>query len=141
MKKQIKSVSTWSVKSGFTVTVLCALLGATEVNANNNLSSALNPGSKGIKNEVREEMVTNRNNSPWVSKNNDLSAKEHIADAITHWMSNGTYWSSDDSLANDPKNSRNKENIVKTDQSSENSQAGNESDVINAKSYIAGFKF
>jgi len=141
MKKQIKSVSTWSVKSGLTVTVLCALIGATEVNANNNLSSALNPGSKGIKNEVKEEMVTNRNNSPWVFKNNDPNAKEHITEVIIHWMSNGTYWSSDDSLENNQQNSHNKENVFNVDQSSDNLQVEKESDVINAKSYIAGFKF
>jgi len=141
MKKQIKSVSTWSVKSGFTVTVLCAILGATEVNANNNLTSTMNSGSKGNKTEVKEEIVTNRNNSPWVLKNIDQNAKEQIANVITHWMSDGTYWSSDDSLVNDQQVSNSKANVSKMDQRSDNLKAEHESNIINAKSYIAGFKF
>ena len=141
MKKQINSVSIWSVKSGFKVTVLCALLGATEVNANNNLSSMLNSGSKGIKTEVKDENGTNRNSTSWVSRNNELNVKEQITTVISQWMSDGSYWSSDDSLLNDQKIPYNKEKILKNDQSSDNHPIENESGLINAKSYIAGLKF
>ena len=141
MKKQINSVSIWSLKSGFTVTVLCALLGATEVNANNNLSSTLNSGSKGIKTEVKDENVTNRNSTSWVSRNSDLNVKGQITTVITQWISEGSYWSSDDSLLYDPKASPINEKVLNNDQPSDDHKIENESGLINAKSYIAGFKF
>ena len=141
MKKQINSVSIWSVKSGFKVTVLCALLGTTEVNASNNLSLSLNFDSKGIKTEVKDENVNNRNNSSWVSRNSDLNVKGQITTVITQWISDGSYWSSDDSTRNDPKLSLVNTKDLNIDQSSGNLPSENESDIINAKSYIAGFKF
>ncbi len=141
MKKQINSVSIWSVKSGFKVTVLCALLGATEVNASNNLSFSLNSDSKGIKTEVKDENVTSRNNTSWVSGNSDLNVQEQVTAVITQWMSDGSYWSSDDSLLYDPKASPINEKVLNNDQPSDDHKIENESGLINAKSYIAGFKF
>jgi|GEM_PF-5846392 len=141
MKKQISSVSIWSVKSGLTGAVLCALIGATEVNASNNLSTSLNSGSKGIKTEVKDENVNSRNSATRVSGNNDLNVQEQISVVITHWMSDGSYWSSDDSTRNDPKLSLVNTKDLNIDQSSGNLPSENESDIINAKSYIAGFKF
>ena len=140
MKKQINSVSIWSVKSGFKVTVLCALLGATEVNASNNLSFSLNSDSKGIKTEVKDENVTSRNNTSWVSGNSDLNVQEQVTAVITQWMSDGSYWSSDDSMLNDQKTAHTK-NVLNREQQSDNHPVENESGIINAKSYIAGFKF
>ena len=133
MKKQINSVSIWSVKSGFKVTVLCALLGTTEVNASNNLSLSLNFDSKGIKTEVKDENVT--------ARNSDLNVEEQISAEITQWISDGSYWSSDDSMLNDQKMAHYKKEVLNIDQSSGQLSIEQESGIINAKSYIAGFKF
>ena len=66
MKKQISSVSIMSVKSKISVAVLCALLGATEVNANNNSSLTSNSVSKEVRPENKGEM--SRNSTPVIGK-------------------------------------------------------------------------
>ena len=141
MKKQINSVGIWSVKSGLKVTVLCAILGATEVNASNYSSAALNSDSKEVKAELKYENVMGRNSIPFVSVNDNRNSKEPITSIISNWMSNSSYWSPDDSLLNSRKISDKKEKTVKSDQAQDNHSAENKPFLFNAENYIHNSEF
>ena len=98
MKKQNNSVNILSVKTRICVTVLCAFLSATEVNANNYSSADLNTISKEIKAESKNENGLNKNLTNWVANNEDEVAEVEVIDAIAQWIADSSYWSSDDSL-------------------------------------------
>lgn len=120
MKKQNNSVTIMSVKSRISVTVLCAILGAAEVNASNYSTVDLNTISKEVKADPKNENGVNKF-SVWTGNNNDVVEEELITDAITKWMSDSSYWSSEDTLSNDRKISDNGSKVVKRENSKGNS--------------------
>jgi len=141
MKKQINSVTILSVKNRIAVTVLCAFLGATEVNANNYSSAALHTISKEIKSEVKNENGMNRTTAPWVSQNSREVVKEQITDVIAQWMADSSYWSSEDSVTNDQNESEKNVKTVTTTQCTGHFQGENKPYVFNAESYIPNSEF
>lgn len=69
MKKQINSVSNWSVKGIISVTILSAMFCASELKANNKPSVALN--NVAISEDTEEKLLGNK---------------------IESWMNSHTYW-------------------------------------------------
>ncbi len=141
MKKQNNSVNIMSVKSRISVTVLCALLGATEVNANNNSSSDLNSISKEVKAEPKNENGLNRNLTTWVANNEEEVAEVKVIDAIAQWIADSSYWSSDDSLSADQKVSENRGQMFRSNSNTGKISAGNKTYFFNAEPYILNSEF
>ena len=140
MKKQNNSVSIMSVKSRISVTVLCALLSATEVNASNYSSTGLNTYSKEVKTEPKNENAMNRN-STWTIDNKEEAEEEQIIDTIARWIADSSYWSSEDSLLIDRKVSDNSQKVLKGDHSLSQKVTKGETFKFNAESYISESEF
>ncbi|MEI7526223.1 MAG: hypothetical protein WCJ95_17895 [Mariniphaga sp.] len=139
MKKQVSSVSIMSAKSKFSVTVLCALLGATEVNANNYSLLASNEVSKAVRPENRIE--TSRNATPWGVKISDEEVEVKTIEVIEQWIAEGSYWSEEDSLSNDLKVSENKVNVAKAKHVSGLQWNEDRPFIFNADSFIQNSEF
>jgi hypothetical protein len=140
MKKQNNSVSIMSVKSRISVTVLCALLGATEVNASNYSSVDLNTISKELKADPKNENSANRFTT-WTGKINNVAEEEQMIDVITRWMSDSSYWSSEDTLSIEHKVSDNSNKETNSEKSKGNNPGENKPLKINAESYILNSEF
>ena len=140
MKKQNNSVSIMSVKSRISVTVLCALLSATEVNASNYSSVGLNTYSKEVKTEPKNENAMNRN-STLSTKDTDDAEEEQILDTIARWITDSSYWSSEDSLLIDRKVSDSSQKVMKSEHSQSQKEAKNETFKFNPESYISESEF
>ena len=140
MKKQNNSVSIMSVKSRISVTVLCALLSATEVNASNYSSVDLNTISKEVKTEPKNEYGMNKN-SVWTVNNNEEVEEEQISDVIARWITDSSYWSSDDSLRIDQKSTEKLVKVTRNEQHAANQANENNAFRFNAESYITNSEF
>jgi hypothetical protein len=103
MKKQISSVNSWSVKYGLSVTVLCAMIGATEVKATNHPLTDSNPFTKELKSNTKTESGLNKTSCPYLENNTAETVAEEITLVLEQWMANSSYWSSDDSILNYPQ--------------------------------------
>ena len=140
MKKQNNSVTIMSVKSKISVTVLCALLGATEINASNYSSVGLNTISKEAKADPENENGMNKFTN-WTGNNNNAVEEELITDAITRWMSDSSYWSSEDTLSNERKISDNGSKVVNSENSKVNNLKENNPFKFNPGSFILNSEF
>lgn len=139
MKKQISSVSIMSVKSKISVAVLCALLGATEVNANNNSSLTSNSVSKEVRPENKGEM--SRNSTPWGVKNSDEEVEVKTIDIIEQWIAEGSYWSADDTLSNDTRGSEDNASIIIATHFNGSQLVEKKPFIFNAESFIQNSEF
>jgi len=139
MKKQISSVTIMSAKFKISLTIICALFGAAEVNANNYSSFTSHSVSKEVRPENKVEM--NRNSTLWVVKNSEEEVEVKTIDVIEQWIADGSYWSADDSLSNELKVSENNVKIA-TDTRIKGIQ-GDEMKpfIFNAESFIQNSEF
>lgn len=141
MKKQINSVTTMSLKTKISLTVLCAFLGATEVNANNYSSVGLNNISKEVKTESKTENRINRISTVEVLNNNEEVADEQITDELSQWIAESSYWSVDDSMSADQKKSENNMKSAKDCQSKCNAHTENKSFIFSPEHSILNSEF
>ena len=139
MKKQINAVTIMSVKSKISVIILCALLGAAEVNANNYSSLASNSISREIRPENKNEM--NKNSTPYSINNTDEEVEVNVLEAMEQWIANGSYWSSEDTLSNEVKVPGDNKVVTKNTTNSNTPKIESNPFIFNAKSYISNSEF
>lgn len=101
MKKQIKSVSNWSVKGIITVTILSAMLctfGAKAINkpslSENNYSEAMQP----------ENVIEDWMNSETYWGAPSEIAEVELSNSISQWMVSGSYWGIGTQLRDETEN-------------------------------------
>ncbi len=114
MKKQINSVSNSTVKSILSATVLCAMLSATGVNANNYSSVDSNIFSEDKRADPKTETGLIRSSESYITSNSSETVKNEISIVIEQWMAESAYWSADDTLPNDRKESESKGKDIKS---------------------------
>jgi hypothetical protein len=100
MKKQINSVSNFSVKSILSAAILCAMFGASGVNANNNPSVKINNNSRDIPTDIKAETAINKGTAPARESKSEVIGKNEMTLVIEQWMEDRSYWSQDDSSVN-----------------------------------------
>ncbi len=141
MKKQNNSVNALSVKSMFSVTLLCALLGGTEIKASTYQSAYLNNITKEVKTEPKNENALNGTSVMAANPIHEAIQEEEISDVISRWMSGNSFWSSEVSESTYVFSAEVKEKVAKTEVKKAKIQNTDKIFLFNAENYIVNSEF
>ncbi len=141
MKKQINSVSSSTVKSILSATVLCAMLSATGVSANNYPSIDSNIILKDNRADPKTESGLIRGSESFTTGNSSENVNNEISTVIEQWMAESAFWNKEDSLSYDLQESVSKEQEIKSGHLNPKISMEKVPFIFNAENYISDSEF